>query len=121
MISAHVTSIREKQDWNASFPLGLTSNASAALNTFRADVHYFYKRQWGGGLQYFSTWGDTDQMKFNMGDPVMGSAAGSPEGFLQQVSPVESVVGREQFPERLPAVQSQVLPAHSSVYFCPLM
>ena len=34
-----------------------------------------------------------------------------PEGFLQQVGPVESLVGREQFPERLPAVQRQVLPA----------
>ena len=78
MVSTHATWIREKQDWNASFPLGTTSNASATLKTFRADVHYFYNRRWGGGVQYFSTWGDTDQMRYNMGEAVMGSATGSP-------------------------------------------
>lgn len=78
IVSAHVTRIRERQDWNASFPLGMTSNSSATLNTFRADVHYFYKRQWGGGIQYFSTWGDADAMRYNTGQAVMGSATGSP-------------------------------------------
>lgn len=78
MVSTHATWIREKQDWNASFPLGMTSNASATLNTFRADVHYFYKRRWGGGIQYFSTWGDADAMRYNTGEMVMGSATGSP-------------------------------------------
>lgn len=78
MVSTHATWIREKQKWNASFPLGMTSNASTTLNTVRADVHYFFRRQWGGGIQYFSTYGDADDMKYNMGDPVMGSATGSP-------------------------------------------
>ena len=78
IVSAHGTFIREKQDWNASFPLGMTSNRSATLNTFRADVHYFYKRQWGGGIQYFSTRGDADATRYNTGDAVMGSVTGSP-------------------------------------------
>jgi hypothetical protein len=79
LVSTHATWIREKQQWNASFPLGMTSNASATLNTLRADVHYFYQLRWGGGIQYFSTWGDSDQMRYNMGDPVMGSITGSPD------------------------------------------
>jgi len=78
IVSTHATYIREKQDWNASFPLGMTSNPSATLNTFRADVHYYYKRQWGGGIQYFSTQGDADATRYNTGDAVMGSATGSP-------------------------------------------
>ncbi len=78
ILSTHATWIREKQDWNASFPLGMTSNASATLNTFRADAHYFYKRQWGGGIQYFSTRGDADATRYNTGEAVMGSATGSP-------------------------------------------
>ncbi|MBX9811022.1 MAG: cytochrome C [Burkholderiales bacterium] len=77
-LSTHATWIREKQEWNASLPLGLTSNPSATLNTFRSDVHYFYKHQWGGGIQYFSTWGDADAMRYNTGQAVMGSATGSP-------------------------------------------
>jgi hypothetical protein len=77
LVSTHATWIREKQNWDASFP-GTTSNASDTLNTFRADVHYFYNRRWGGGVQYFSTWGDSDQ-RYNNGYAVMGSAAGSPE------------------------------------------
>jgi len=79
MISAHATHIREKQTWNASFPLGMTSNASDTLTTTRADIHYFFRRQWGGGIQYFSTRGDVDDMKYNMGEPVMGSITGSPD------------------------------------------
>lgn len=79
LVSVHTTYIREKQDWNASFPLGMTSNSSATLNTFRADVHYFYMRQWGGGVQYFSTQGDADAIRYNTGQAVTGSVAGSPD------------------------------------------
>jgi hypothetical protein len=80
--STHATWIREKQEWDASFPMGMTSNASTLLRTFRADVRYSYKRQWGGGLQYFQTRGDADFLRYNDGEmmamPVMGSANGSP-------------------------------------------
>lgn len=80
--STHANWIHEKQELNASFPMGAASNASTVLRTFRADVRYNYKRQWGGGLQYFQTRGDTDPLRYNDGEmmamPVMGSANGSP-------------------------------------------
>ena len=78
IVSTHAAWIREKQTWNASFPLGMTSNTSATLNTARVDLHYFYKRQWGGGIQHFSTWGDADPTRYNTGNAVTGSIAGSP-------------------------------------------
>jgi hypothetical protein len=77
-MSAHTTWIKEKQDWNASFPLGMSSSPSTNLKTSRTDFHYFFKRRWGGGLQYFQTSGSANDMRYNMGDAVMGSANGSP-------------------------------------------
>ena len=76
--SAHATWIQERQDLNASFDAGAASNASNRLRTFRADAHYFYQRRWGGGIQYFQTRGSADDMRYNTGDPVMGSINGSP-------------------------------------------
>ena len=76
--STHATWIHEKQEWDASFPMGMTSNAATVLRTFRADVRYNYMRQWGGGLQYFQTQGDTDALRYSTGEAVMGSANGSP-------------------------------------------
>jgi hypothetical protein len=78
-LSTHVTYIHEKQAWDASFPLGLSSNPSSTLRTSRADVHYFYRHQVGGALQYFITSGDTDAVRYNTGDAVMGSLGGSPD------------------------------------------
>jgi hypothetical protein len=78
IVTAHATWIRETQELSASFPLGLTENSSSHLRTQRADVHYYYKRTVGGGVQYFSTSGDTDLLRFDTGEAVTGSAAGSP-------------------------------------------
>src|SRR5438128_2203537 len=39
------------------------------------------------------------------------------EGLLEQVGPVESLVGGQQFLERLPAVQSQMFPARKQRVF----
>lgn len=76
--SAQATWIREKQEWNASFAQGATANPSDKLTTVKANLHYFYQRRFGGGIGYFSTFGDTDTLKYMM-DPVMGSASGSPD------------------------------------------
>lgn len=76
--SARATWIREKQERNASFEQGLTSNSQNTLRTFRTDVHYYFRRQWGGGLQYFQTRGTSDDLLYNTGDAVMGSDNGSP-------------------------------------------
>ena len=86
--STHATWIREKQEWNASFAQGLTSNSSTTLKTFKTDLHYWYKRQWGGGLQYFQTRGDADDLRYNTGEAVMGSANGSPnsKGWIAELN-----------------------------------
>ncbi len=77
-ISAQATWIREKQELNASFEREAASNLTNSLRTFRAGAHYFYQRRFGGGIQYFQTRGNADDMRYNMGEPVMGSANGSP-------------------------------------------
>lgn len=78
LISAHGLAIREKQKLDGAFAAGLASNSSNTLRTTRADVHYWYKRTIGGGLQVFSTRGSTDDMRYNMGEAVHGSINGSP-------------------------------------------
>ena len=93
--STHATWIREKQDLNASFDGGAAINPSNTLQTFRADAHYYYQRRWGGGVQYFRTQGTADDLRYNTGDPVMGSVAGSPnnKGWLLALNylPVQNV------------------------------
>ena len=76
--SIHANWIHEKQEWNASFGQGLTSNSSTVLKTFRADTHYVYRRTYAGILGYFVTRGDSDDLRYNTGAPVTGSANGSP-------------------------------------------
>ncbi|MCL5059341.1 MAG: hypothetical protein M1449_01715 [Candidatus Thermoplasmatota archaeon] len=76
--SAQATWIRERQQWNASFAQGAAANPADRLTTIKANFHYSYRHRYGGGLGYFSTFGDTDAMKYMM-EPVMGSASGSPD------------------------------------------
>lgn len=93
--SAHATSIREKQDLGASMDAGLASNSSSNLRTFRADAHYFFRRKYGGGIQYFRTTGDSDDLRYNTGAPLMGSVNGSPnnKGWMYSLAylPVQNV------------------------------
>ncbi len=86
--SLKTTWIHEKQDWNASFPLGGTANPSDTLRTFRANVNYHYRSpigDVGGSVEYFSTTGDTDPTLYSPGQ-VSGSGNGSPDsnGFVFQ-------------------------------------
>lgn len=95
IFSAHATWIHENQDWNSSYPMGLRSNPSTDLNTTRVDFHYFFQRQWGAGLQFFRTSGGSDQLGYNSGEPVMGSANGSPNsrGWTGEVNwlPIQNI------------------------------
>lgn len=77
--TATATWIREKQEWDASFGQGLTSNPSTVLKTFRADVHYLYRGTYAGILQVFDTRGDADALRYNTGAPVTGSVNGRPD------------------------------------------
>ena len=71
IVSAELTYIHENQTLNATAP----SAASNTLNTFRLGGSYFYQRQWGGSIGYFSTTGNTDPALY----VPLGSANGSPD------------------------------------------
>ncbi len=77
-LSAQVAWIRERQNWDATFPQGGTSNATDTLNTFHLKGTYYYDRIYGVNVGYFSSHGDVDDVLYNTGDPIVGSAAGSP-------------------------------------------
>ena len=95
LVSAHATRIREKQKLDGAFATGLASNPTNTLRTTRADVHYWYKRTVGGGFGVFSTTGNEDQMRYNMGEAVHGSINGSPNtrGWMLDLNylPVQNV------------------------------
>lgn len=82
-ITSGLTWIQEKQDWRASFdPTGMASMRDAAngnLTTFRSNVGYVYRKQYGATLGYFDIRGNTDNMFYNTGNPITGSANGSPD------------------------------------------
>lgn len=79
IVSAHAIWIRERQKWDASFPMGATSNTTDKLTTARADIHYFFQRRYGFGLQRFWSRGDQDPLRYNTGMPGTGSVAGKPD------------------------------------------
>jgi hypothetical protein len=74
--------IYERQSWNASEVLGLTSNRSDKLWNFKATADYLYDKTYGGAVQYFATDGDTDSLLYG------GSRTGSPksDGFVFQLN-----------------------------------
>lgn len=80
------TWIHEKQDWDGSYILGLTSNSESSLDLFKANANYYYRSRHGtigGTVGYFRVDGDTDVLLYSP-DPVDGSRNGSPdsEGFI---------------------------------------
>jgi len=76
--SAQLNWVREKQTLDATFGAGAASNPSDTLKTFRGKLTYYYDRQYGATLAYFRTWGNSDDALYNTGEPVIGSANGSP-------------------------------------------
>jgi hypothetical protein len=82
-LTLHSTWIREKQQWDASYPLGLAARHSDLLRTFRVDGTYYYDRKVGGTLAYFSATGNRDMGLYGP-DPIDGSRIGSPDskGFI---------------------------------------
>jgi hypothetical protein len=88
IVTSEATLIRERQRLRASFQDGLASNAESTLRTIRAGAHYYYRRKWGGGLQYFTTSGSQDSLRYDTGAAVTGSTAGSPDskGWIGEVA-----------------------------------
>ena len=76
--SAQLNWVREKQTLDATFGAGAASNPSDTLKTFRGKLTYYYDRQYGATLAYFRTWGNSDDALYSTGEPVTGSANGSP-------------------------------------------
>jgi len=75
--SAQINWIHEKQEWNASFPGGSTSNSSDTLKSFHAKATYYYQMKYGINVGYFSIRGGADPALYPA-DEVTGSATGSP-------------------------------------------
>ncbi len=87
--TAQMAWIHEQQDWRASFPSGgigagpTPANPNDHLNTFKAKASYYYQRQYGASLAFFSTTGNADPGLYAPA-PVTGSANGRPDtqGFI---------------------------------------
>ena len=81
ILSAAASWIHENQDWDASHPLGNTTNASDELNTIKVNINYYYRLSIGtvgGSVGFFQTTGDSDALLYSP-DPVDGSRTGSPD------------------------------------------
>ncbi|MGE5088450.1 MAG: cytochrome C [Candidatus Levyibacteriota bacterium] len=76
--SAQVDWIDESQDLDATAAAGGSTHPTDALRTFRAKATYYYDQSYGATIQYFRTAGSTDAGLYDTGEPVTGSAAGSP-------------------------------------------
>ena len=86
-LSAQLNWIMEKQDLDATFASGGASNPSDRLRTFKGKISYYYDNKYGATLAYFQSGGDADESLYNTGEPVTGSAGGSPKttGYVAEV------------------------------------
>jgi hypothetical protein len=89
ILTVETTWIHEDQNWDASFLLGNTARESSFLNTFKANVNYYYNSLFGrlgGTVAFFSTIGRSDALLYAP-DPVDGSRTGSPNssGFILEL------------------------------------
>lgn len=80
-VTAMLSWIHERENWNASYALGNTDNTTDDLTSFKATVDYLYDKTFGGAVQYFYIGGSND------GGLNAGSQSGSPksDGFVFQV------------------------------------
>jgi hypothetical protein len=83
LLSVEATHIHESMTLNAAFASGASANPSNTLTTSEVAATYYYRRKFGGTLQYFSTTGTTDTGLYPgtpAGAPgVVTSANGSPD------------------------------------------
>ena len=78
VITSQWTYIHEKQNWDANFPAGSTSNDVDILKTWRGKVTYYYQRKYGATFQYFYTSGSNDPILYPGNEPINGFSNGSP-------------------------------------------
>ena len=77
--STQLSWINEKQDLDATFGAGASSNPSNRLRTFKGKATYYYDQKYGATLAYFRTTGSVDDSLYNTGEAVTGSVTGSPK------------------------------------------
>jgi hypothetical protein len=86
------THIHESMTLNSSFATGAAANPSNTLSTTQIAATYYYRRKYGGTVQYFSTTGSTDTLLYPATAPgqagVITSANGSPDtrGWIAEVN-----------------------------------
>jgi hypothetical protein len=81
-ITALVSLIYERQNWDASEALGITSKTSGTLWNFNATLNCLHDKTVGGTIQYFIIDGSSDRLLYS------NSQKGSPvsDGFVLQAS-----------------------------------
>jgi hypothetical protein len=79
-VSLLTSLILEKNDWDASKQLGLSSNSHDSLYSFNLAPSYLYDKTYGLTVNYFSIWGDKNE-------DLYGTRTGSPSsnGFIFQL------------------------------------
>ena len=57
------------------------------MQSFKGKATYYYDQKYGVTLQYFRTSGSSDDLLYNTGEPLTGSASGSPNssGIIAEV------------------------------------
>jgi len=91
--TAQATYIHEKQDLNATFAMGGSTNPTNTLDTVRVKGTYYFRRKYGANLQYFQTTGSADALLYTTVD-----AAGNPifpdqRGYIAELDylPIQNV------------------------------
>lgn len=75
-LTAHATWINEQQKLDATFPAGSSEKDKIKLNSFKANLNYYFLDHFGASLGYFVTTGDSDSLLYA---PANGSLTGKPD------------------------------------------
>jgi hypothetical protein len=77
--SAMYTYIDERQTLDGSYGVGSASHLNNGLNQLNTKLSYYYDLYYGVNFGLQRTRGSSDMALYNTGDPVTGSANGSPD------------------------------------------
>ena len=87
LFSINAAYIYEDQNLKASALAGDVGFASQSLKTLRVNASYYIAQKYGFTAGMFDISGDTDATRYSSGDPIDGSANGSPDssGYIFQI------------------------------------
>lgn len=83
-ITGQLNYLQERQRWNPA----AQANGNDKLAAFRAKLTYYFEKKYGVNMAYFNVHGTLDPGLYNTGDPVSGSANGSPNssGYILELN-----------------------------------